>query len=909
MGCVNDHRFHSCYSSCCRCCCRRRRCCNVEPETTLLHLNLVPKQVVSSMGHSRGLDRHKSKSNSRDTNTNTATATAVIGIGSVEFQTVLRIRPLLKREREDTILLEPVKGDGSSTVVLHPQRPTEILSPSSALVRQTVVAENVQTANDVEFAVDHVWGEQADQEKIYFSLGLPMALSAMEPLKVDTRAQVQLSNHLIIGMGIAGSGKTYSCWGTSNVAIQTKRKNEAEGLIPRIVDSLYHQSNHHLVNINSKRSRSTFAVQLSIIQVNQHKHKAGETQLHDLLQPVVSRAFSLGSSTSSTLSLSSTSLTQSPVPPKHGKRIAERSIQRITSSSSSSQYSSLEEPVFLEQDADADVHIVNGQIRTCRNAEDAREALQAARKSSARLSSRKYHSHVLVTLQPVILDRSGNAIRQGGKISVLDMAGCDQATGHVRANRSKESLPSRNDAHDAVLHCLRTHQQNEEIRKGRDIISNEKEKKDSSTAREPLDRRKSLRKIPYRQHKLTMLLQPLFSNKFADRVFVTLLVTVYPGHRDFIEKRTLLNDVTGFRKTFPGRLVATGVQEQEPTSYHGKKGLSKRHGQEHVCDATDGDDESSVESPTRKPQVAHKVEIGKHPPIAKGAGIASVRSLSYSNSTSDDDIIEPLPPPVAPSYNALEGFKVTAPMEEPSSFPRGGPVSDAYVSGLCHVKNGLSTSIDQTASEESAPPPPPFETYDNLDSVLMISKGSGAMSGSNRAVFSPMKTLNKVVHASKKKGKQVMEKLSTEKDDDFDLRHEIESLKVENEILSDENIKLRNKNTELEAENERLRDIVSRETRASGKSRSDFDAYAADVEVDQTGTSPTGSCSADDEDYERLTGRPGLVDDSLLAHMANVGGYSSVGHRWGETSNTSRSQFALNYSSTFQRTGQRNNYY
>src|SRR3569623_264069 len=157
---------------------------------------------------------------------------------SVEIQTVLRIRPLLKKEREDPILLDPLPSD-ATTVVLHPPPPKQgdLLSPSSELVRQTIDPSAI--THDTDFRLDHVWPMEAPQEKVYFGTGLPMALAAMEPLKVDpnTTTQVQRANHLIVAMGVAGSGKTYSCWG--GAPIHNKRKKETDGLVPRILDSLY----------------------------------------------------------------------------------------------------------------------------------------------------------------------------------------------------------------------------------------------------------------------------------------------------------------------------------------------------------------------------------------------------------------------------------------------------------------------------------------------------------------------------------------------------------------------------------------------------------------------------------------------------------------------------------------------
>ena len=68
----------------------------------------------------------------------------------VEFQAVLRLRPLLKKERDEHVILEPTNA---TTVVLHPLHSKELLSPSSALVLQN----NVRTQHDLEFSFDTVF--------------------------------------------------------------------------------------------------------------------------------------------------------------------------------------------------------------------------------------------------------------------------------------------------------------------------------------------------------------------------------------------------------------------------------------------------------------------------------------------------------------------------------------------------------------------------------------------------------------------------------------------------------------------------------------------------------------------------------------------------------------------------------
>jgi hypothetical protein len=120
--------------------------------------------------------------------------------------------------------------------------------------------------------------------------------------------------------------------------------------------------------------------------------------------------------------------------------------------------------------------------------------------------------------------------------------------------------------------------------------------------------------------------------------------------------------------------------------------------------------------------------------------------------------------------------------------------------------------------------------------------------------FSPMKTLNKVVHASKKKGQQVLDKMSklsydaaSNETGAVDLDQRLLTVEFQNKRLLEENDHLRISNERLLQENEELRSQLSELKRKPE--------------------------STDDSAYgEASRHQRGVVDISLLRHMAAVGG-------------------------------------
>ena len=704
----------------------------------------------------------------------------------VEFQSVLRLRPLLKKEREEHVALEPTNG---TTVVVHPLPPKEILSPSSTLVMQN----NVQMEHDVEFSFDTVFAQDSDQDKVYFSLGHPIAQTAMGPLKTNDPDSLPSQTNLVISMGLVDAGKSYSCWGEGTVS---KRKAKGDGLVPRIIDSLFSQSKHHV----SRQKGHRFAVNCTFLQIDQSKgNSAEEPKILDLLQPVV-RHFIPNiplAAVAGALTSPSASCTSS--------KAFSRSESNGTSTSSSGygSYSSLDEPVLVEQDpVSSDCLLVNGQTRMCTSAESARLCLHTAMENRKKLKNKKVDSHVLVQMQPVVVDKSGETVAEGGRIAVLDMASIDHyfsasSKTKSRTVRMKDTIPNRSDAHSAVLHCLRALQNNQTA-----IALDEASSEGSLSPRseDSVYRRKSIKKVPFLQHKLTMLLQPLFSAHYTDYTLVTLFVTAYIGHRDNSEKKELFQELQTLYRPCPTRGANTGLQCRfSPSKLRKFKGGRQ---EKPLNSASDADDEESNRTEKRNRRIPTKESLKKSSVvpkcIPKAMMIERASSMSYSESSADDEQIIPLPPPIAPGYKPppqqyqnyssrnvwLPG--ATAPYEDsiippfsasptpaaefagmPSTFLPGRETNfvpkelstdcrddvDGKSSSLScfdDINIGDSnTATDAVAAENASP----LKDYSKANKVH-------AESVPEQKFSSYIKTFNKVVNASKKKSRKVLEKMT-----------------------------------------------------------------------------------------------------------------------------------------------------
>ena len=785
----------------------------------------------------------------------------------VRFHSVLRLRPLLKKEREDHVVLEHTSD---TTVVLHPIPPrSELFSPSSALVLQTLSPEAIQTGHDVEFSFDTVLPPDSSQEKVYFSLGHSMVQSAMEPLKVQDPESLPIKTNLLISMGLVDSGKSYSCWGDRVVSLRKAR----DGLVPRIVDSLFSQSKHH---VEHKKGHS-FAINLTILQIDQSKSKPAESTIHDLLQPVVRKIISIPCTGGTGPSLLSPSSIQSLVP-------SNKVIRTVSGGSSQSgrtgSYSSLDEPVSVEQDpVSLDCLLVNGQVRVCVTVEEARLSLQTAMQNRKKLKNKKYDSHVLVQMQPLLLDRWGKHVVEGGRIAVLDMASIDHqvTSAKPRSGRIKDAISNRSDARTVVLHCLRALQNNQEAVQA------------FSGSRSLTQRSHSLKKVPYLQHKLTMLLQPLFSAHYTDYTHVTLFLATYTGYSDYMEKKELLQEMQALHRPSPTRGVETGVQ---PLLSRKKDKFKTSRREKPLVHASDADDEGSFceKKRSRKQKKSRDILKSTEP---KALLLERASSMSYSDSSVDDDDVVSLPPPVAPGYKApspqTQGFSpvgniwASAPCED-AILPSLGPPPVAVMDfpGVLmpshsanqpqlEVTTSDPTDLQQNESDHKSSLSSPEEdgcdfstrsgscldgenTPQSQLSPVPESNQDSELLSSSQEKFSYMKTLNKVVNASKKKSRKVLEKMTPSpgsQPQELEQKYErrLKALESRNSDLEREIALLRERNDQLQRENDKL------------KRMQEQNGTLQDLDADSEDSSSL---------HENKSKSENMFDNPLFEHMANM---------------------------------------
>jgi hypothetical protein len=874
------------------------------------------------VGGGGGCNNAAENHNAPTTTTTTTTAAAhgqqqqqqqqqqFVGQVPVEFETSVRIRPLSKKERDDYIVLEAVPPESSSSslsgpdetaaaaatsssssgstqpqqllaptsVALHPI-PRPDLTPSSALILQTLSPETIQTCHDVEFRFHHVFGGTAEDANInssssssqdahvYPTLGRPMAHSVMEPLMMHMNmmqgggggdaaaaAAVRKTTHLIIAMGGPGSGKTYTCFGGgtgggNKETTISKRKTSLDGLVPRMMDALFgqfvrissqqqHQKMHHHTpqQRSSKTSTTSFAVNLVILQVNQSKNPSKQSstpsndgssnnndgcKVHDLFQPVVSKAIPSA--------LLSSSKVQSLVATLERSRSSggnnngtpnsinhQRTLHRSPAGSSKH----LDALVRVHQDpVTQEFHVLNGQVRTCKSAERARDALQEALQNSRKRSNSKRHqSHVLVQMQPVLLDNSNKTgsrvVCEGGTIVVLDMAasiddynnGISNNKTRLRSGSSsqrnnKDSLVHRNDAHAAVLHCLRRIQFNEQVRRTTTSAGNNSRggggsttpnNNDNSSSMSDLSscpssslkshqRAASFKQVPYRQHVLTMLLQPCFSPCKTDQTHVSIVLAASPGHRDYREKKALLTEIESSfwtAKAPPAQPVMTGCGSLlttstkpyqqpmtsklpvKPSPSHSNNKNPRMH-YRHQHSASDADDEfESAESKSSSTTSTASERPPKNDVFQKKNSSAAQQhqtldslavQLPYSAAATRKKQQQSRPPNY-PSSDADDEFESSAATKSSSSTGRPSPHHDIFKTNtIMHQHYSAPSGIDNTHSMAysdssiedddyyTLPPPiaPPANSSSTMTTPLLTRSNSSSRPPSPQRVMSP----------------------------------------------------------------------------------------------------------------------------------------------------------------------------
>ena len=419
----------------------------------------------------------------------------------VKIKTVVRIRPLLKKEKNDTIVLEErniSESSGDGVVVLKSLKSSpDGMNPESTLCN-----------GSAEFHFNHVLPESTSQDKVYYTLGLPVVTATMNSLKKQTKDGRMYKSHLLISTGVENSGKTYTCFGGTPIP---KRRAAQDGLVPRILDSLFSQSNH------AGDSSKAFTVQISILQVSHMKggqnNDKESGQIHDLIADATTssknKIFSASPKKKKNLNVRNMAARfERALPSPKGRK-----IQKIPDSK-----------------AVLDVENLKPTTKNCRDILEAREVLQNALSTSQKLSSgsENQKTHMYITMQPVV-----DGVKHGDKICVLDMSGLEEEN-MIRGIRGKETIASNtNPEYSAILNCLQALKHNSNIMNSTSSSSSQK-----------------LKPVPFRHHMITKLLNPLFIQ--SSFVETTVLIAAYPGHADFQQKTNLLKEIESLNSFDPG---------------------------------------------------------------------------------------------------------------------------------------------------------------------------------------------------------------------------------------------------------------------------------------------------------------------------------------------------------------------
>jgi hypothetical protein len=602
----------------------------------------------------------------------------------VEVESVLRLRPLSKKEREDSVVLEPLERVGKNTLataILNPLH-SGLASPiSGSSLRSRTDSDSASNNVPQEYHFNHVLHENTSQDKIYYTLGLPIATSAMDSLKAATsNMNTPTKTHLLICMGVTHSGKTYTCFGGSSIP---KRRASQDGLVPRLVDSLFSQSKHH-GNGGSKG----FAVQISVTQVAQTKGSdPNACQVQDLL----------GASSDKTAKTGAMST------PKRSVLFMARNFER-------SLPSPIRSPMKSSEVAELNVDDLKPTVQNCRDVTHAREILQNGMAASRKAAKGHRNHHLLITMQPVL-----NGTHFGDKIAILDMAGLEKEKRSQK--RGKDSVANSNqEANAAVLHCLRTLIHNTNSMNGKmdpmDIMCpDDMASEISCVSQEKQPFQERLKPVPFRQHKLTMLLNPLFISSASAKI--TLLLNAYPGHADYYEKKSLLQDfelLCGAGLAAGSARIRTGMGQDEEF-------LNKS--------TFDEDDESEDDdSVDQDPVFSRALPSTRQPPKVEPS--AHSLTLSASTDASENGMI-PMPPAYAPAAPVLQKEPaVSVRRQAHPSAPSADPVAPRQVEKI----PAKPRQVEKIPAKQPAQNP---KFISDFPGVVMPSKPSSPVSERTKA--------------------------------------------------------------------------------------------------------------------------------------------------------------------------------
>ncbi len=544
------------------------------------------KSVTSSYSKSKSGSSHvrRPKSNTtasstpKRTTSKTTESASQVHVG-VDFQSVLRIRPFNEDERkggdtQNVFHCNRRSRDGNSKN-RHGCDDDGVCSANANECTSTVrMCNPLNGGNAMDYHFDSILGADCGQEETYETIGgQTMALDALNPillggggviggnamgLNVNSMG-IEARHHVIISMGVSNSGKTFTIFGpgcddehSSDIgSVTTVLNKEDEGIVPRLIDDLFICGQDSDPSLRGMLIQSSNVVgddstepQLELELSMVHLHN---DHIFDMLTPQSK---------------------PTDVMEKRGKRPSNVSKMIESFEISGSARSSLNslgrmDELRIFQDRQTQDFVVEPTIVHCPTSTYAREVLHRGLMQntvkSTKLNKTSSRGHTIVTLRPVLKTGSGQISSVGGSITIMDLAGIENTKQSAVLGPSMRESVSINSSISAMMQCLRSIKANQEqVHNDNDLENVENKWKKNGTS-------KQLKMVPYRENKLTKLMQPLFSGSIRSptssnksyhgvapniskmRTVVQMFISVYPGMKDFNEKKSLLQDIDSLR--------------------------------------------------------------------------------------------------------------------------------------------------------------------------------------------------------------------------------------------------------------------------------------------------------------------------------------------------------------------------
>ena len=536
----------------------------------------------------------------------------------VHFQSILRIRPFVQKENEAKEKSIFSISDNATKLCMHKHRPASATAAGRTRGLGLGFHQQQQQVK-AEFQFDSILEENASQEEVYDAIQASQMIESVMTCNTRTfrssgesEAQERqvvpagvTTNHVILSMGVSNSGKTYTMFG-KNTATQDQETHM--GIVPRLLQDLFfvgkyaygkrqdqHQQQHppHSEDgiVGTEDGIPIFALEISMVHVYNDRvydmlcHKKGDdSKKRKPKKAARKRSHVLQMAES----LEQQQHQQPSIPVRKLRYLAAHHTKPVQQQHHQPQLQELR----IHQDPQTQDFHVDPTIVSCRTLEEANDSLKLGLKeniiSSTSMNSSSSRGHTIVSLQPTFLrkttdvqhdddhpattnrttgdyeneeHKSSSRILKGGLITIIDMAGIERTKSSAVVGSAMKESAAINSTISSVLQCLRCIKQNHHASAAQQKRSHSAESTNTTTNNKSSTSTTRLKTqiIPYRQNKLTMMMQPLFSGNIqhdqsrkvcSSNNIVTnvqILVSTYPGMKDYNEKKSLFGQVDAMR--------------------------------------------------------------------------------------------------------------------------------------------------------------------------------------------------------------------------------------------------------------------------------------------------------------------------------------------------------------------------